>query len=264
MNPSLTLKNLVLTCVLGSLFPLAGWASDYEEGLVHYANGRHEAALASLQVAAENAEPGAANLLARMYQSGLGTAKDSESAFQWTLVAAHQGVAQAQYQVAEIYADRSNIAHHVENSLFWYRAAARQGHHGAHYRLAKAYALGIGVDADQKQAQRLYDYASSRYLVFAEKGDPVSQNQLAHMYELGEGLNQDHKLAMNWYQKAAHSGFAEAQYNVGRMLNGGHAGEVNLAEAVYWLKKAAAQGLDKAHVLLSQVEQALSSQVALR
>ena len=96
MNRSNFLKTLALACVFVGSIPLLSQASEYESGLVHYAQGDYQAALLSFQIAAEQAEPGAAHILATMYQSGKGGVKNPVKAFQGAMVAAFRGLAQAQ------------------------------------------------------------------------------------------------------------------------------------------------------------------------
>ncbi|MBQ9655281.1 MAG: caspase family protein [Prevotella sp.] len=50
---------------------------------------------------------------------------------------------------------------------------------------------------------------------YAERGDAISQNYLGLFYE---SMNENEK-GLNWYIKAAENGFANAQFNVGRMYD---------------------------------------------
>jgi len=53
---------------------------------------------------------------------------------------------------------------------------------------------------------------------------------------------QDNAEAVGWYRKAAEQGFADAQNNLGGMLQRGLGVLKNATEAVYWYRKAAKQG----------------------
>jgi hypothetical protein len=98
--------------------------------------------------------------------------------------------------------------------------------------------------------------------VFAQKGDPGSQNRLATLYEHGKGVKSNPQAAFAWYQKAAFQGLAEAQYNLGRLLAYGDV-ERNLALAKYWLQRAAQLGHKDARLALAQLKNVSPSEVAL-
>ena len=70
------------------------------------------------------------------------------------------------------------------------------------------------------------------------------------------------KMALAWYQKAAMQGFADAQYNMGRVL-ANDTEEQNLAEALYWLEHAASQGHSDARSALARLKRGTKSDVAL-
>jgi TPR repeat protein len=49
----------------------------------------------------------------------------------------------------------------------------------------------------------------------AESGDAQAQFDLGDMYSLGENVPQDYVESLKWYERAAAQGHATAQYNVG-------------------------------------------------
>ena len=57
-------------------------------------------------------------------------------------------------------------------------------------------------------------------------------------------------------------GFADAQYNMGRVL-ANDTEEQNLAEALYWLEHAASQGHSDARSALARLKRGTKSDVAL-
>jgi TPR repeat protein len=56
----------------------------------------------------------------------------------------------------------------------------------------------------------------------------------------------DFQEARNWLQKAADSGSAEAQYNLGVVFERGLGTPIDIELARKWYKEAASQGFDKA------------------
>ena len=69
------------------------------------------------------------------------------------------------------------------------------------------------------------------------------------MYDLGRGVSRNLKEAFRWYKKAAHEGFAHAQFNLGQMYYLGQGVDQDKAEGFRWFQEAARQGLAEAQVL---------------
>ncbi len=61
-------------------------------------------------------------------------------------------------------------------------------------------------------------------------------------YFNGQGVPQDYKEAASWYRKAAESGNAEAQNNLGLLYTTGQGVPYNLVQAYKWLNLAAGAG----------------------
>ena len=106
-----------------------------------------------------------------------------------------------------------------------------------------------------------YSRAFNILKIKAKQGCPYSQTMLGHMYATGIGANQSFERAAHRFEKAAEQGYANAQLALGKLYLGGervvraeeHAAGAELAKAVFWLRKAAAQGIDEAHELLAKI-----------
>jgi hypothetical protein len=249
---STPLRSFIAASVLA--FSASGvQASEYyEQGLIAYSMGEYTQAEKHFILAAEANEPGAAHMLARLYGEGKGIEADAKQQFQWNLVAAEQGLMQAQFAVAEVYAGMGGD-NNLDQAYRWYRLAADQGHHVAYYRLAEMHENGQGAVVNARVVKRLYVVAAAEFDVFAQKGDAYSQDQLGSMYEHGKGIARNPLRALAWYQRAALQGYASAQFNLGRMLAGVDGIDVNIAEASYWLDLAARQGHGEARTLLARL-----------
>ena len=66
------------------------------------------------------------------------------------------------------------------------------------------------------------------------------------MYEKGERIEKNLEKAFYWYEKAAESGFEEAQFTLAHLYENGKGIEKNLGRAFYWYQKAAENGNVKA------------------
>jgi len=67
-------------------------------------------------------------------------------------------------------------------------------------------------------------------------------HKIAVMYELGTYVQKDLHKALKWHLRAANLGYASAQSDVGIFYEDGLTGRPNIATAVFWYKKATAQG----------------------
>jgi TonB family protein len=76
----------------------------------------------------------------------------------------------------------------------------------------------------------------------ADTGIAASQVNVGFMYESGLGVNQDYAAAMAWYRKAADQGNAQAENNIGNLYAKGLGVHQDDAEAISWFRKAVAKG----------------------
>ena len=90
-----------------------------------------------------------------------------------------------------------------------------------------------------------YPAAAAYFFRAAETGHAKSQVNIGYMYEMGEGIAKDIEHAVFWYQKSAQQGNAVAQANLGSSCERGKGIEKDLEKAFYWYKKAAEQGYDR-------------------
>jgi TPR repeat protein len=76
------------------------------------------------------------------------------------------------------------------------------------------------------------------------------------MYETGKGVEQDDIEAAKWYRKAADTGCAKAQFNLGAAYFNGNGVEQDATDAVRWMQLAAMQGFTDALTALDDLQQA--------
>lgn len=241
-------KPVMMGLLLGGLsLPLH--ADLYEDGLIAYASGEHALASSYFSEAAQGGHAGAEHMLARLFSEGIGVPRDAAAALKWTQKAAKSGIALAQYNLAEMILNGLNgeVAAADDAAMYqWYAKSAQGGVVMSYYRMAQLTEQGRGVAKNPAEAKNLYSVAAAELDVFAQKGDPRSQNTLASMYETGKGVAQNYAKAVQWYRQAANQGFAEAQFNVGRMFAAGNGVDKNAIEAMSWFRRAAQQGYAKA------------------
>jgi TPR repeat protein len=95
-------------------------------------------------------------------------------------------------------------------------------------------------DQIRKELNQNYDFLIT--LREAEKDKPEAQFHLGLMYQRGLGVDQNHTQAVYWFRKAAAQGHAGVQCNFGVMYARGEGVKQDDAQAVYWYRKAAEQG----------------------
>lgn len=119
---------------------------------------------------------------------------------------------------------------------------AEQGDSDAQSNLGWCYLNGVGVSKDHDQAVFWFEKS-------AEQDNPLGQYNLAVMEE----IRSNYENAANLYFKSATQGFVDAQYNLGLLFREGRGVEANDEQAVFWLKKAAAQGHEQAVSKLAEI-----------
>ena len=86
----------------------------------------------------------------------------------------------------------------------------------------------------------------------ATRGSGQAMRAIGLIYLRGEGdTAQDFAQAVRWFQAGARRGDAESMYVLGVMFRRGYAVEANLAQAIYWLDRAADAGYAPAIAALS-------------
>lgn len=251
---NISIRCLCVACLLFFTSNSMAGFSHYDSGLVNYAQANYKAALEDFYAAAAKNEPGAAHMLMRMHGQGRGTDVDKNKAFRWTLVAAQEGMSDAQFRAAKIYLKRIGAANSHKQALHWFNKAVDQGHIGAHLGLADMYQNGLGVATNTQKARQLYQYAASELDVFAQQGDANSQIQLATLYETGLGVPVNIALALKWIKRAAVTGNAEAQFNLARVLASVDEEDLHPEQALYWVNRASNQGHKPALRLRDELE----------
>ncbi|MBQ3239938.1 MAG: sel1 repeat family protein, partial [Akkermansia sp.] len=202
------------------------------------------------------------------YENGWGVPKDAAEAVKWYRAAAEQGYADAQFNLAQCYRNGRGVPKDEAEAVKWYRAAAEQGYADAQFNLAQCYMNGRGVPKDEAEAVKWHRAA-------AEQGDAEAQYLLGTLYIMGIGVDQDASEAEKWFRAAAEQGNADAQDELKefedvrvllrRARQGDAESQYELAvkyemsfavntdekEALFWYRKAAAQGHRQAKFMLS-------------
>jgi TPR repeat protein len=203
-------------------------------------------------------------LMSDLYTMGIGVPQDQSEALRWLRLSAGQGYTEAQFKLGERYRIGQGVNQDYTEAVNWYSKAAeartRQGSWQAANALGRMYETGDGVTQDLNKATEFFKLGGGGenllrlYTRLAEQGDATAQFNLAEMYADGTGQNLAN--AVKWYSKSAAQGNAEAAYKLGLKFSGlryNPGWTMNDSEAKNWLSMAADMGHQNAQVTLAQL-----------
>lgn len=94
--------------------------------------------------------------LGKCYENGKGTRKNTRKALEWYMKAAEQDDVLAMNDIGIYYANGTYVEQDEAKAFGWFsKAAAYEDYAPALYNLASCYENGFGVEADEKEAERL-------------------------------------------------------------------------------------------------------------
>jgi len=166
-------------------------------------------------------------LLGQILLDGRGIEQDRTLARRWFEIAAQRGHLMARNMLGRCHEHGWGCVGDPSVAAGHYCQAAEAGLDWAMYNLANLLATGRGVSADQPQALALYRRA-------AEVGHAKSMNLLGRYLEDGRCCPADPQAAALWYRRSAEGGDFRGQFSYAAML----AQEGRIDESLAWLRKA--------------------------
>lgn len=154
-------------------------------------------------------------------------------------------------RIGDLYYYGLGVEKDLSKSFLWYKIAAVAGGEEGMYLTAIAYDGGLGVDQNKKEAAVWY----KKVVGYNKEYKALAANNLGSILEGGEidGVPQKEE-AGKYYKIAAEGGIENAQFAVGMFyLLGINGFPKNQQQAVYWLKKSAAQGFTRAQIQLAKM-----------
>jgi TPR repeat protein len=187
---------------------------------------------------------------------GTGVKQDYAMAMKWYLktVAADPDdyyVGTAEADIGYMFDFHEGVAEDPETALSWYRKAAALGDAAAENNIGADYMSGDGVKKDITKA--LYWYKKS-----ADGYNPQADENLGDLYSNGQDIKQDDGQAIYWYEQAVDNAgngddnfsVSEVEFRLYQLFDSGTS--MDMAEALHWLKKSAADGSLKAEEQLGK------------
>jgi TPR repeat protein len=185
----------------------------------------------AILIAAREGVLDAQALLGQILLDGQGIAQDQPLALRWFEIAAQRGHLMARNMLGRCHEHGWGCSADVSTAAKHYRAAAEAGLDWAMYNYANLLATGCGVAKDPLQALNLYRHA-------AELGHAKSMNLLGRYLEEGQVCPADPQTAYDWYRRSAIGGDFRGQFSYAAVL----ADEGNIEEALIWLRAALVGG----------------------
>ena len=170
-------------------------------------------------------------LLGQILLDGQGIARDQALALRWFEIAANGGHLMARNMLGRCHEHGWGCIANAVVAASHYRQAADAGLDWGLYNFANLLATGRGVVEDQAQALACYRRA-------AELGHAKSMNLLGRYLEEGRFCLADMVAAVEWYRRSAEGGDFRGQFSYAAVL----AEEGKVEDALVWLRKALVGG----------------------
>jgi uncharacterized protein len=185
----------------------------------------------AILIAAKEGVLDAQALLGQILLDGQGIAQDQALALRWFEIAANGGHLMARNMLGRCHEHGWGCIANAVVAASHYRQAAEAGLDWGLYNYANLLATGRGVVEDQPQALACYRRA-------AELGHAKSMNLLGRYLEDGRFCSADPVAAVEWYRRSAEGGDFRGQFSYAAVL----ADDGRVEEALVWLRKALVGG----------------------
>jgi TPR repeat protein len=194
-------------------------------------------------------------LMARLYQTGRGVAKDEIKAQQIAKMAlpkvkklAERGISTSQFVLGLMYDFGLGTDRNIEEAMKWNMSSAKLGSKVVHWSLGSVYQFGLTGKKDWAKAVKHYKQCS---LVISSCTRLIG----ALFYTGGNGVPKNYGKAVKWFRKGAEQGNAYAQAALGEFYENGHGVTKDYKKATAWYRKAEKLGLIEAKEKLVALKQ---------
>ena len=181
----------------------------------------------AILIAAREGVLDAQALLGQILLDGRGIALDQPLAVRWFEIAAQGGHLMARNMLGRCHEHGWGCTADASIAAGHYRVAAEDGLDWAMYNYANLLATGRGVAVNQLQALSLYRNA-------AELGHAKSMNLLGRYLEEGQYCCADPSAAFEWYRRSAENGDFRGQFSYASVL----VERTQIKEALAWFRQA--------------------------
>jgi TPR repeat protein len=259
---------------------------DFQIAKDAYSKWDYRTAITGFQVAAQQDNPEAQLLLAKIYEDGQGVQQNYLEAFNWYKRAAQRQNPNpiAEYAIGKLYEEGHGVPKDTAEAVKWLRLASEHNNGDASFYLGDMYYQGTGVPADRYEAVRLAALSAKqgclygfflaegaynpkedqpksadeelKWLAFGAKNNvATAQVALGVKYLDGDGVPRQYAEAAKLFQAAAtqNNEWAKsnisvhlAQWLLGDSYQSGRGVALDYMEAAKWYRLAADGGVPEA------------------
>jgi TPR repeat protein len=243
-----------LTAFFVALLIAAGpAAASYKAGKKFLDRADYRGAAISFSAAAARGDARAQYELAKLFDAGMGVARDRDRARSLyrrasvgLIPAAANGHADAQFILSGMYRKGLGVPRDLQRSISLLKAAADYGHAGALYQLAIYNEWGVGMPRAEEAARRLYREA-------ADKGSVKARIMLAARHLTGTGERRDGSQAIEFLKWAAKDATPAEQWAIAGWYAKKVFGNLGQRASLRLTHKAAQRGHVKAQARLAKL-----------
>jgi uncharacterized protein len=218
------------------------------EGIDAFSAGRYVEARRELARAAEEGEAQSMVYMGEMLMRGWGGARDELKARDYITRSHAAENIYAAYLLGTMYLTGNLVTRDESKGVELIRQAADKG------VAAAQHVVGIWLANGMRGYAKDDVNALAWFKVAAEQKYAAAMGWIGSFTELGRaGISQDNLLALDWYKRAGDLGNASGMSNAGRMYALGRGVSADGAEALRWLRRAAAANYYEAFQWIASV-----------
>ena len=221
-------------------------------------NNEFEKAIPFFEQAAEQGHDGAIESLAIIYIDGQGVKQNLDKGLKYLQMGVNNGDVYLINYLGTLYMEGKGVPKDYEQAFTSFSIAAENGYPYALINLADCFEQGHGTEIDIDEAVNCYlevldgDFDDdvkelANMKIKKYKNHPaVLYNLSQKCISLDDYEKSDTKRYIELLEKSAKGGFANAQYELGKMYESGLHVEKDTEKAKEWIEKAAKQGHEEA------------------
>lgn len=190
-------------------------------------------------------------MLGMSYYYGLGIEQDIPKAIHWFTIGAEGGNDNCMCELAKIYRFGLLVPKDTKKAVSYMQQAIRAGNESAMLMLGWLYLTGDGVDQDFARAYSLF-YRAARL------GNGSACYMVAICHEQGLSVPADDAAAFQWLAVGAWNDDPNSMYHIAKSYACARGTSHNPAQAQYWFRKVAEQGIYEGKVALDELKLAQS------
>ncbi len=218
----------------------------FQQAMMMLSTGESTEGLRLIKISADNGDPRAMNIYAKALKDGDIVERDVFEAHRYFVLAAEQGVDEAQYYVGMGHFLGLGARQSFKDAIKWFRVSAEKGFPKAQYAMGQCYLNGYGVYRD-------IGFAKLWFTMAADKEYSTARIALGDIYMDLHNPGRDYKEAARLYTLAADAGDVDAYYKIAHCYHYGKGVPLNQHKAAQYFEKGCREGDRECIFMLGQM-----------